>query len=120
LKIDIARLRYPSCGFEADRDVVGKLNIIKRALKMLRIKIDFGGVLAPLTAPQMTDVNPNRWGEPMNRLQEGWAPSPFKAERRSVASLIRFIFRHQILAARSNLVKILSLGLRFRLYPFSW
>jgi hypothetical protein len=52
LKIDIARLRYPSCGFEADRDVVGKLNIIKRALKMLRIKIDFGGVLAPLTAPK--------------------------------------------------------------------
>jgi len=44
------RLRYPSCGFEADRDVVGKLNIIKRALKMLRIKINFGGVLAPLTA----------------------------------------------------------------------
>jgi len=33
---------------------------------MLGIKIDFGGVLAPLTAPQMIDVNPNRWGEPMN------------------------------------------------------
>jgi len=61
------RLKCPICGFEADRDVVGKLNIRKRALKMLGIKIDFGGVLAPLTAPQMTDVNPNRWGEPMNR-----------------------------------------------------
>jgi IS605 OrfB family transposase len=61
------RLRCPRCGFEADRDVIGKLNIRKRALKILGIKIDFGGVLAPLTAPQMTDVNPNRWGEPMNR-----------------------------------------------------
>jgi putative transposase len=45
------RLRCPRCGFEADRDIVGKLNIRKRALKMLGIKIDFGGVLAPLTAP---------------------------------------------------------------------
>jgi IS605 OrfB family transposase len=56
------RLRCPSCGFEADRVVVGKLNIRKKALKTLRIKIDFGGVLVPLAAPQMTDVNPNRWG----------------------------------------------------------
>ena len=51
------RLRCPRCGFEAYRDVVGKLNIRKRALKMLGIP---GGALAPLTAPQMTDVNPNR------------------------------------------------------------
>jgi len=65
------RLRCPRCKFEADRDVIGKLNIRKRALKKLGIKIDFGGVLAPLTAPQMTDVNPNRWGEPMNRPQRG-------------------------------------------------
>jgi IS605 OrfB family transposase len=42
------RLRCPRCGFEADRDVVGKLNIRNRALKMLGIS---GGVLAPLTAP---------------------------------------------------------------------
>jgi IS605 OrfB family transposase len=55
------RLRCPRCGFEADRDVIGKLNIRKRALKKLRINPP-GGVLAPLTAPQMTDVNPNRWG----------------------------------------------------------
>jgi IS605 OrfB family transposase len=61
------RLRCPRCGFEADRDVIGKLNIRKRALKKLRIKANPGGVLAPLTAPQMTDVNPNRWGEPMIR-----------------------------------------------------
>jgi len=57
-------LRCPRCGFEADRDIVGKLNTRKRALKMLGIP---GGALAPLTAPQMTDVNPNKWGEPMNR-----------------------------------------------------
>jgi IS605 OrfB family transposase len=56
------RLRCPRCGFEADRDIVGKLNIRRRALKILGIS---GGVLASLTAPQMTDVNPNRWGEPM-------------------------------------------------------
>jgi IS605 OrfB family transposase len=66
-EVDYRRLRCPRCGFEGDRDVIGKLNIRKRALKILGIKIDFGGVLAPLTAPQMTDVNPNRWGEPMSR-----------------------------------------------------
>ncbi len=61
------RLRCPICGYEADRDVVGKLNIRKRALKMLGIS---GGVLAPRCS-QMTDVNPNRWEEPMNRPQRG-------------------------------------------------
>jgi len=40
-------LRCPRCGFEADRDVIGKLNIRKRALKMLGIKVIPGGVLAP-------------------------------------------------------------------------
>ena len=53
------RLRCPRCGFEADRDVIGKLNIRKRALKILRIS---GGALTTPTAPQTTDVNPNRWG----------------------------------------------------------
>jgi transposase len=62
------RLRCPRCSFEADRDIVGKLNIRRRALKILGIS---GGVLAPLTVPQMTDVNPNRWGEPMSRPQRG-------------------------------------------------
>jgi IS605 OrfB family transposase len=62
------RLKCPICGFEADRDIIGKLNIRKRALKILGIS---GGVLAPLTAPQMTDVSLNRWGEPMNRPQRG-------------------------------------------------
>jgi IS605 OrfB family transposase len=65
------RLKCPRCGFEADRDIIGKLNIRKRALKKLKIKVIPGGVLAPLTAPQMTDVNPNRWGEPMSRPQRG-------------------------------------------------
>jgi IS605 OrfB family transposase len=63
-EIGYRRLRCPRCGFEADRDVIGKLNIRRRALKILGIS---GGVLAPLTVPQMTDVNPNRWGEPMSR-----------------------------------------------------
>jgi IS605 OrfB family transposase len=53
------RLRCPRCGFEADRDIIGKLNIRKRALKTLGIS---GGSLTTPTAPQMTDVNPNRWG----------------------------------------------------------
>jgi len=53
------RLKCPRCSFEADRDVVGKLNMRKRALKILRI---LGGSLTTPTAPQMTDVNPNRWG----------------------------------------------------------
>jgi transposase len=56
------RLKCPRCGFEADRDIIGKLNIRKRALKMLGIKAIPGGSLATPTAPQMTDVNPNRWG----------------------------------------------------------
>jgi hypothetical protein len=38
------RLKRPRCGFEPDRDVIGKLNIRKRALKMLEIS---GGVLIP-------------------------------------------------------------------------
>jgi IS605 OrfB family transposase len=61
------RLRCPSCGYEADRDVVGKLNIRKRALKKLKIKVIPGGSLTTPSAPQMTDVSPNRWGGTMNR-----------------------------------------------------
>jgi putative transposase len=49
----------PQCDFEADRDVIGKLNIRKRALKILGIS---GGSLTTPTTPQMTDVNLNRWG----------------------------------------------------------
>ena len=35
------RLKCPRCGFEADRDIIGKLNISKRALKILGIS---GGI----------------------------------------------------------------------------
>ena len=43
------RLRCPQCNFEADRDVVGKLNIRKKALKILRIS---GGSLTTPTPPK--------------------------------------------------------------------
>jgi transposase len=49
-------LKYPICGFEADRDVIGKLNTRRRALEILGIKADFG----EFRTLQMTDVNPNR------------------------------------------------------------
>jgi len=39
------RLRCPRCKFEADRYIIGKLNIRKRALKMLGIKVIPGGSL---------------------------------------------------------------------------
>ncbi|MDT7889386.1 MAG: zinc ribbon domain-containing protein [Desulfurococcales archaeon] len=51
------RLKCSRCGFEADRDVVGKLNIRKRALKILGI---YGGALTTPTVPQITHANPNR------------------------------------------------------------
>jgi len=55
------RLRCPRCGLEADRDSIAILNIEGRALSQM------GGSLATPTAPQVTDVSPNRWGEPVNR-----------------------------------------------------
>jgi len=58
-EVGYRRLRCPRCGFEADRDVIGKLNVRKRGLRKLGI-VPRGGALTPLTAPQMTDVNPNR------------------------------------------------------------
>jgi len=60
---DYRRLRCSRCGFEADRDVVGKLNIRRKALKTLGIKAFSGGVLSP-----NADVSPNKLGKPMNRL----------------------------------------------------
>jgi len=68
------RLKCPRCGFEGGRDEVGKLNVRKRALRILGIG---GSSDPPTAAPQMTDVNPNRWGEPMNR-PKGGNPRPFK------------------------------------------
>ncbi len=36
-----------------------------------------------------TDVNPNRWGEPMSRPQRGREPPPFRAGRRSELKYFR-------------------------------
>ncbi len=60
VEVGYRRLRCPRCGFEADRDTIAILNIEKRALSQM------GGSLATPTAPQVTDVNPNRWGEPLH------------------------------------------------------
>ncbi|MFP3265141.1 MAG: RNA-guided endonuclease TnpB family protein [Acidilobus sp.] len=61
VEVGYRRLRCPKCGFEADRDTIAILNIEGRALGKM------GGTLASPTAPQVTDVSPNRWGEPVNR-----------------------------------------------------
>jgi len=58
------RLKCSRCGFEEDRDRIAVLNIEKRALELLGFS---GGPLTAPTAPQMTDVAPNRCGEPMKR-----------------------------------------------------
>jgi len=63
VKIGYRKMKCLTCGFETDRDVVAVLNVEKRALKQM------GGALTPPTAPQMTDVHPNRCGEPMNPLK---------------------------------------------------
>jgi putative transposase len=55
------RLKCPRCGLEEDRDRIAVLNIEKRALRLLGLS---GGSLTAPTAPQMTDVTPNRCGEP--------------------------------------------------------
>jgi len=57
-------MRCPSCGFEADRDIIAILNIEKKALSKI------GGSLTTPTASQMTDVNPNKCGELMSRPGE--------------------------------------------------
>jgi len=56
-------LKCPVCGFEDDRDTIAVLNIEKRAISKM------GGSLTAPTAPQMTDVTPNRCGEPVNPLK---------------------------------------------------
>jgi len=58
-EIGYRRFRCPRCGFEADRDVIGKLNVRKRGLRKLGM-YPRGRALTPLTAPQMTDVASNR------------------------------------------------------------
>jgi len=61
VEVGYRRLRCPRCGLEADRDTIAVLNIEGRALSKM------GGSLASPTAPQVTDVSPNRWGEPVSR-----------------------------------------------------
>jgi IS605 OrfB family transposase len=61
VEVGYRRLRCPNCGLEADRDTIAILNIEGRALSQM------GGTLTSPTAPQVTDVSPNRWGEPVNR-----------------------------------------------------
>ena len=56
-------MKCPNCGFEADRDSIAILNIEKKALSKI------GGSLTTPTASQMTDVAPNRCGEPMKPLK---------------------------------------------------
>jgi len=62
------RLKCPVCGLENDRDIIAVLNIERRAL------LKMGGSLTTPTAPQMTDVNPNRCGEPVTRPKGTLAP----------------------------------------------
>jgi hypothetical protein len=57
-------LRCPKYGFEANRDTIAVMNIERIAISKM------GGPLATSTAPQMTDVSPNRCGEPMSRPKE--------------------------------------------------
>jgi putative transposase len=45
------RLRCPRCGFEEDRDVIGKLNIRKKALKMLGDQTKLRGSSGPPHCP---------------------------------------------------------------------
>jgi len=61
------KMKCSSCGFEADRDVIAVMNIEKKAIKQM------GGSLITLTAPQMTDVVPNRCGESVNRSKESFS-----------------------------------------------
>jgi len=60
IKNGYRKMKCKKCGFETDRDVIAILNIEKRTLKQMR------RVMVPPTAPQMTDVIPNRCGELMN------------------------------------------------------
>jgi len=54
VEISYRKLKCNKCGFEANRDTIAVINIEKRALEKM------GGSLTTPTAPQMTDVNPNR------------------------------------------------------------
>ena|GEM_PF-1745575 len=57
-----SRLKCPECRFEGDRDVTAKLNIRRRALKILELPRG-----APTPPTPKADVAPNRWGPPSPR-----------------------------------------------------
>jgi IS605 OrfB family transposase len=69
--------KCPRCGFEADRDTVAVLNIEMKASSKM------GGSLATPTAPQMTDVSPNRCGEPVKPPKGNSSPSGWRGGQRS-------------------------------------
>jgi transposase len=72
---------------EEDRDRIAVLNIEKRGLELLNLS---GGSLTAPTAPQMTDVFPNRCGD----------PSPFRAGRRSdfrLSKLANYLFVNSLI-----------------------
>ncbi|WP_410712847.1 zinc ribbon domain-containing protein [Caldisphaera sp.] len=54
VEVNYRRFKCTKCGFEANRDKIRILNIEKKAYKKM------GGSLTTPTAPQMTDVIPNR------------------------------------------------------------
>ncbi|MFP3241698.1 RNA-guided endonuclease TnpB family protein, partial [Caldisphaera sp.] len=54
VEVGYRRFKCTKCGFEADRDTIAVINIEKKAYKKM------GGSLTTPTAPQMTDVIPNR------------------------------------------------------------
>ncbi|MFP3242658.1 RNA-guided endonuclease TnpB family protein [Caldisphaera sp.] len=54
VEVNYRKLKCPKCGFEANRDTIAVINIEKKAYKKM------GGSLTTPTAPQMTDVIPNR------------------------------------------------------------
>ena len=72
------RLKCPKCGFEGDRDEVGKLNVRKRALKILGLN---GGALTPQQLPPNDRCKPKSTGEPPSP-KRGPSP-PSRAGRRS-------------------------------------
>ncbi|MFP3241856.1 RNA-guided endonuclease TnpB family protein [Caldisphaera sp.] len=54
VEVGYRKLKCNKCGFEANRDTIAVINIEKKAYKKM------GGSLITPTAPQMTDVIPNR------------------------------------------------------------
>jgi hypothetical protein len=62
-------LKCPRYKFEADKDAVAVMNIEMKALFMME-----GKSPATPTAPQMTDVTPNRCGEPASRPKRNTRP----------------------------------------------